>query len=292
MQPTDLVVDVFLLLRDSFFGASMQPAPFELRQKRNTQDDPLDEYISRLLEAGLKDAACRKAPGPLITPDLVVYRPVLCDGQPRETLVTDTTRILGLEVKKLERTASGGIARSTGLDYNTTPPCGTVQVYAADDSPLRVRGYYLFVAQEAAPEGKFILSAMALCDGDILNADFDLYLSIVSQREKQLGLGTYGDGVNRQRPMLIFANPLGARDLDQTATLVTASAADDRIRLVYRVVRTTTSGDLSHFYAFRKATDVPSGWQVQTLTDPFPQPKNRVVQTQSRGRFRLPIHVQ
>ena len=34
-----------------------------------------------------------------------------------------------------------------------------------------------------------------------LNQDFDLYLAIVGAREKQIGLGTYGDGVNRQRPM-------------------------------------------------------------------------------------------
>jgi hypothetical protein len=133
---------------------------------------------------------------------------------------------------------------------------------------------------------------MALCDGDILNADFDLYLSIVSQREKQLGLGTYRDGVNRQRPMLIFANPLGAHEFDRTATVVAASADDERIQLVYHVIRTTAAGEPSHFYAFRKASDVPAEWQVQTLTDPFPLPKNRVVQTQSRGRFRLPIRVQ
>jgi len=61
MQSTDLVIDVFLLLRRSFFDVGMQPKPFDLRQKRNTQDDPLDEYISGLLETGLKDAVCRKA---------------------------------------------------------------------------------------------------------------------------------------------------------------------------------------------------------------------------------------
>jgi hypothetical protein len=167
-----------------------------------------------------------------------------------------------------------------------------VQVYAADESPLKVRGFYLFVAQEQTPGGQFLLSAMALCDGDILNADFDLYLSIVSQREKQLGLGSYRDGVNRQRPMLIFANPLGAQELDRAATVVTTGAEDERVQMVYHVLRTTAAGDRSHFYAFRKASDVPAGWQVETLTDPFPLPKNRVVQTQSRGKFRLPFHVQ
>jgi len=118
----------------------MQPIPFKLRPKRNTQDDPLDEYISKLLEQGLIGAVCHKAPGPLISPDLVLYRPELCSHQPRAKFASDTTRIVAVEVKKLERTETGRIARSTGLDYNTTPPCGVVRIYAADDLPFGRQG--------------------------------------------------------------------------------------------------------------------------------------------------------
>jgi hypothetical protein len=289
MSYSDLVVDAFILLRDSFFETNIEPIPFHLRDKRNTQDDPLDEHISRVLERGLKDATCQKSPGPLTSPDLVIYRPELCSGQPRETLVNDTSRIVAIEVKKLERTATGKIARATGMDYNTTPPCGTIRAYDADDSPLDIKGFYLFVAQEKIADQEYLISALALCDGDVLNEDFDLYLSIVSQRHKSIGLGTYGDGANRNRPMLIFANPLGASQLDRQATVVTQYQKDERIGLMYRIVRTAVNQSSREFFAYRKTSDVPAGWQTQTLSDPFPQPQSRVSTTQARGKFRLPI---
>jgi hypothetical protein len=291
MSYSDLIVDAFLVLRNSFFDNSMRPVPFHLRPKLNTQDDPLDEFVSNLLGQGLTDAVCQKAPGPLITPDLVLYRPELCKHQPREDLANDTTRIVAIEVKKLERTRSGRIARSTGLDYNTTPPCGTVRIYAADDSPLDIRGFYLFVAQDTTADNRYVITALALCDGNVLNEDFDLYLAAVGRREKQIDLGTYGNGVDRQRPMFIFANPLGAQELDQQATLVSADLANERVRLAYRIIRTNAEGNQRQFHAYRMTSDIPDGWEVQILTDPFPQPNTRVSQTQPRGRFRLPIEV-
>ncbi len=291
MSPTDLTVDAFILLRNSFFDSTLQPVPFGLRAKGNTQDDPLDELVSKLLQEGLTDVVCHKAPGPLINPDLVLYRPELCNHEPREELVDDPTRIVAIEVKKLERTKGGKIARATGLDYNTTPPCGTVRIYAADDSPLDIRGFYLFVSQETTANNQCVITALALCDGNILNEDFELYLAAVSQREKEIDLGTYGNGVDRQRPMFIFANPLGAPQLDQQATLVSVELANERVRLAYRIIRTTSKGNQRQFHAYRMASDIPDGWQVQTVTDPFPQPNARVPQTQPRGKFRLPIEV-
>ena len=290
MTISNLVVDAFLVLRDAFFNEDMQPVPFFLRDKRNTQDDPLDEFISELLSNELQDAQCIKSPGPLISPDLTIYRPELCEDQPREALKDDLTKIVAIEVKKLERTKAGGIARASGMDYNTTPPCGTVRVYDAQDEPLDIRGFYLFVAQEDVANGK-IISALTLCDGNVLNEDFDLYLSIVSQRQKEIGLGTYGDGVNRNRPMLIFANPLGASELDHEATVVAGQLSDERVGLVYEIVRPTANGGTHKFFAYRKVGDIPEKWDVQTLNEPFPQPKTRVVQTQSRGKFRIPINV-
>jgi len=187
----------------------MSPPPFPLRDKRNTQDDPLDEHISGLLARGLSEqATCLKAPGPLITPDMVILRPDQCDGLPRDVLASDLTRVVALEVKKLERTGAGSVARTSGLDYNTTPPCGTVRVYDRAGQPLDVRGFYLFVCQERAEASSGVcrLSALALCDGNLLNADFNYYMSIVGERRKKISLGTYGDGVDRTRPMLIFSN--------------------------------------------------------------------------------------
>ena len=52
-----------------------------------------------------------------------------------------------------------------------------------------------------------VVRVKAVVDGNILNDDFNLYLSITGERTKRIGLGTFSDGVDRARPMLIFANP-------------------------------------------------------------------------------------
>jgi len=215
-EHTDLTIEAFTILREHFFNQKGMPKSFPLREKRNTQDNPLDEYICGMLRNHLQDSECVPSPGPLISPDLVLFRPSQCNGVPRAALRNDLTRIVGIEIKKLERTKSGSVARQSGLDYNTTPPCGTIRVYAANDNPLDIRGFYLFVCQEQEPgaENTYQLSALALCDGNMLNEDFDLYLSAVGQREKEIGLGTYGNGANRHRPMFIFADPLGTPELD------------------------------------------------------------------------------
>ena len=222
---TDLSVEAFLALRHRFFDAEATPISYYLRDKRNTQDDPLDEYVCEILETNLRDGIeVAKASGPLITPDMAIYRSALCDHAPREDLRADLTRLFGLEVKKLERQATGGIARASGMDYNTTPPCGTVRVYDRGGDALDIKGFYLFVCQEAVSNEQQIykLTALALCDGNLLNEDFDYYTLIVGQRSKEIGIGTYGDGANRLRPMTIFSNPLGAPFLNHQSTLIHA----------------------------------------------------------------------
>ncbi len=294
MPLTDLTIEVFLILRHAFFGKNGAPKTFTLRDKRNTQDDPLDEYIAKVLSRQLKGIICQRSPGPLISPDFVIYRPDDCLGMPRSALQSDSTRIVAVEVKKLQRQKSGQVARSTGLDYNTTPPCGTVRVYDADDAPLDIRGFYLFACQEQTGKGTYFLSALALCDGNVINADFKLYLSSTGQRQKGIGLGTYGDGFNRQRPMMVFANPLGAAQLDHATTLVgdaPASEVDARLGLVYQIGRTIPEGGQGFFFAYRAPNDIPRGWEVQHLLDPFPKPLTRVATTQARGRFRLPLRL-
>jgi len=289
---SDLTIDTFFILRNAFFGADGTALPFTLRDKQNTQDDPLDAYIAQLLARDLHDATCLKSPGPLISPDMVLYR-AACQQMSSAALKQDPSRIVALEVKKLGRERSGQVARSTGLDYNTTPPCGTVRVYDADDKPLDIRSFYLFVCQEKAGEDRYMLTALTLCDGYALNADFKLYLSITGQRQKGTGLGTYGDGINRERPMLVFANPLGAAQLDRSITLIHQADAmvevDPRLGLVYEIGRTIPEGGEGLFFAYRSVGDIPSGWEAQRLLNPFPQPINRVSGTQARGKFRLPI---
>jgi len=289
----DLTAGSFLILRNSFFGKGAKPRPFRLRDKRNTQDDPLDEYIHRLLSDPLPaDVDCLKAPGPLITPDLVVLRPEVCKAAAKATLASNLTHIVAIEVKKLERTQSGTIARPSGMDYNTTPPCGTVRVYDSSGAALDIRGFYLFVCQETVRNqaGKYRLSAFVLCDGNLLNEDFDYYLSIVGERVKEIGLGTYGNGTNRTRPMLIFSNPLSTIQLDHGVTLI--HSRDDlerdvsQLRQVGFIKRTIQGGGTNVFYCYRLADDVPEDHRQFKLLDPFPLP-TRTEKTQPRGRFRL-----
>jgi hypothetical protein len=290
---TDLAVEIFLLLRNKFFDAKGNPVYFPLRDKRNTQDDPLDEYISEILKRDLpSNASCIKARGPLITPDLVVLRSEICKGSTPQQLQDDLSRIIAIEVKKLERAKRGMIARESGLDYNTTPPCGTVRIYDSANRPLNIRCFYLFICQEpdVRRKGYFRLTALVLCDGNVLNQDFNFYLSIVGERTKQIGLGTYKDGFNRQRPMLVFANPLGAKEMDRHITLI---HPDKRLCERYKNLslsnimrRSISEGKFNEFYCYRFDKDIPTDWKVSTLVDPFPVPE-RETKTQPRGKFRL-----
>ena len=255
----------------------------------------LDEHISKILKAGLKNADCVKASGPLITPDLVLLRPELCRGISNFILHNDLTRIVGIEVKKLERTGTGIVARASGLDYNTTPPCGIIRVYDVENRPVDIRGFYLFVCQEpiSGRINTYQLTAMVLCDGNVLNQDFSLYLSAVGQREKKIHLGSYKNGADRTRPMFIFANPLGTPELDHFATLVHPSqdleSSNQDLKLVYRLLRSSEKKE-HEFYCYRVKSDIPQVHTVIDLKDPFPTPF-RMTRTQNRGRFRLPVKI-
>ena len=293
---SDLSVEVFLALREHFFDAGATQKRYTLRDKRNTQDDPLDEYICRVLQAALPRGARVEASGPLVTPDLIVYRPSICSQASRADLRARPERILAVEVKKLERGASGVVARASGLDYNTTPPCGTVRVYDLDGNDLDIKGSYLFVCQEPKEDasGGYGLTALVLCDGNLLNEDFDYYTSIIGRRSKEIGLGSYGDGANRVRPMLIFSNPLGAPFLDRRSTLIHARAdleveypALRRIGVIERSIPGETSsgsGEARAFHCYRDRRDVAAGTEPFHERDPFPMPR-RSRKTAARGRF-------
>lgn len=288
---TDLPATTFLALRDHFFNADKVPVPFSLRPKRNTQDDPFDEMLSTEVLAGLPDVRCERASGPLITPDMVLLRPELCAGSPAPKLVDALDRIMGLEVKKLERTKGGPVARASGLDYNTTPPCGRMRIYDKAGSTVDIRGFYAFVCLESVEE-QLVVTALAVVDGDLLNSDFDYYLSIVGQREKEIGLGSYGDGADRTRPMLIFGNPLGIEELSRGACLVHPSpnleGSFQELRRVYEIQRTIhDSEEVRRFHCYRFAADVPEAESVEILHEPFPTPRSRSARTSPRGRFRL-----
>ena len=275
-------------LRQQFFAPDGSPKPFQLRDKLNTQDDPFDEFLAGDVFADLENLVCARAPGPLITPDMVLYRSDL----PVER-ADDLEQMVGIEVKKLERTAQGGVARASGLDFNTTPPCGRIRVYDATSAPIDIRCFYLFVCLEAVSKkpNEAVLSAFVLVDGNVLNEDFDLYLSITGERTKRIGLGTFADGADRTRPMLIFANPLGVTELDQAATLIhaddTLPDSVDGLTRVFTLRRSVSGGGSRIFACYRDSRDT-LGEPLRELVDPFPTP-TRDTRTKPRGRFTLPF---
>ena len=287
-----LAVGAFMRLRQQFRNEDGMPVRFHLREKRNTQDDPFDEFLSNEVFPRIPGATCVRSPGPLITPDLALFQPVgLVAKEPGE-MVIGSSSVLAIEVKKLERTTAGSVARASGLDYNTTPPCGKVRVYDSADAAVDVRCFYLFVCLETVDNDRAV-TALSLVDGDILNADFDFYLSIVGERSKQIDLGTYKDGANRARPMLIFSNPLGIRQLDRRFTLIHKSPElaerYDSLVAIHRIVRSTDQ-ESALFHCYCYVRDEPVGRGMTTLVDPFVVPK-RDTRTQPRGKFRLPFLV-
>lgn len=294
----ELPVEAFLVLSEHFFPRGKGRLHFSLREKRDTQDDPLDKYICRVLGRGLGEGATvEESTGPLVSPDMVVYRPTTCAGASRAELSTSEQSVFGIEVKKLKRTASGSIARASGLDYNTTPPSGFLQVYDTDISAIKIKGYYLFVCQESVQDQKHMhrLSALVFCDGNILNEDFEFYLEITGRRTKQLGLGSYRDGTNRLRPMLVFPNPLSATELDHQSTLL--HARDDlekeygelvKVGIIERKVPRIKDELIRKYFCYWMKDDETITKELFSLIDPFRSPRMSTRTTQ-RGRFIVPI---
>lgn len=286
----NLAAQVFIVLRDMFFDKAGSPRKFDLREKRNTQDDPFDEYIAASLDEKLKDLGvrCQRSSGPLISPDMAVYTDA--GDIYFENAFNNPDAIIGIEVKKLERGTNGAVARPTGMDYNSTPPCGKIRIYSSEDKPMEVKGYYLFACLEQDNSGQYFVSAMTLCDGSILNDDFDLYMQITGSREKGINIGTYGDGANRNRPMLIFSNPLGSDLLDHKISLISGVDLGEKlggIRLSWRFIRKDIQGTDHVFFTYLDERDLPDGHVVIDVQEPFPTPRNRVSETQGRGKFRL-----
>ena len=241
--------------------------------------------------AGAVPGATVTKAGPNTCPDLAVYRKDACEAVTRDMLRTDSARIVAVEVKKLKRVKNGPVARATGGDFNSTPPCGTVRIYDEDDKPLDIRAFYLFVCQEthASKPGTYFLSALVLCDGDVLNANFDFYLETVQPRAKATQLGSYGDGAVRNRPMIIFPNPLGSPALNRQVTLIHAvpTLESAELRLIGQIHRTMLDGSTREFWCYRASLDVADPAAPTIWKDPFPTPKKPKMG--SRGKMRVKL---
>ncbi|MBT2382396.1 hypothetical protein [Streptomyces sp. ISL-11] len=292
VRPGDLPAMAFTILSEAFFDDRGRSVSFHLRDKRNTQDDPFDEYVTDLLHEQLPaEVIVLRADKPLVSPDAVIASPEEYELLRAGGVDYDPGAIFGLEVKKVDLGRNGKPARSTGLDYNSTPPCATVRVYAEDGNEIRIPGFYLFVALEGNEEGGMVqVHSMALVAGAALNKDVDLYDRITGTRTKQIGLGTYGDGANRVRPMLLFSNPLGWEWMLGAATLISErnDLADyQSLAHVRDMTRTVSPGVFELFHCYRLAKLSPP--VEETAHDPFPQPSKRKEETAQRGRFGIDL---
>jgi len=286
MNNLDIPTRAFIALRKHFFDDDMNPTDFFLRPKKNTQDDPLDEYIAASIFSVLK-LECHRS-GPLVSPDIVLFDAAKnVDGD-------NTNSILAIELKRVSRTSSGAVSRASSIDYNSTPPCGKVRVYN-NKTPLDIRSFYLFVCSENpfGDSARTRITAMSLVDGNLLNENFSFYLSVTGERKKKIGLGSFGDGIDRARPMITFPNPLGVRGFDKAATLIhpdhTLADKDKNIQMVNIIERVKRDGTVRSFYCYRLAGDMPVDSDVAYLGDPFEIPDNRNTKTKQRGKFNISI---
>jgi len=281
-------VDAFLALRNHFFDEDTSSVEFFLRQKRNTQDDPLDEYIAEnvLSTVGVE---CERS-GPLISPDIVLF-----DSSKKESFdQNNINHIMAIELKRVSRAKNGSVSRASSIDYNSTPPCGKVRVYAEQDV-LDIRSFYLFVCSENQCDdvARTKITALALVDGNLLNEDFGFYLSITGERKKKIGLGSFGDGIDRARPMITFPNPLSVSGFDGAATLVhpddSLEEKYDNLKMVNIIERVKAGGKVSSFYCYRLIDDMPEDHESVWLGDPFDIPDKRNIKTRQRGKFRISL---
>lgn len=182
------------------------------------------------------------------------------------------------------------------MDYNSTPPCETVRVYSSRNEEIIIPAYYLFALLGQMGEGQAYVETMALVTGSALSKDTDLYDRITGKRKKSIHLGTYGDGADRQRPMLVFANPLGWPWMQGKATLI--SDRDDlhvesgelaNVRQITRAWQFPNEGNsrLERFHCYRLA--VLDSRYEGSVHEPFPTPKNRKEETAQRGRFKIDL---
>jgi hypothetical protein len=288
---SDIISEAFLLMRNNLYDIDCNPIQFYLRPKKNTQDDPLDEYLSTNILSKLENVITKKAPGPLITPDVILFRPNATNANIHE-FKYDINRIVGLEVKKIEKTAKH--ARISSMDFNTTPPCGTIRIYDKDKSPLDIRGFYLFLCLEKSSKDKsrVIASSLILADGNLLNDDFNFYLSIIGERKKKVGIGSYKDGINRSRPMLTFPTPLGIPELANKVTLIhpspSLSLVQPELKIAY-IIKRTKDEEENLFCCYQKISDLPIGWEPEIIINPFHIPKKRNTKTHQRGKFKLDL---
>jgi len=197
---SNLIPKVFYTICHHFFLEDGTKKQFKLESKSTIMSDPFVEYIGDNILAEFKNIEYILAPSH-ISPDLAFYNSI--------------DDIFGIEVKT-SKTKSGDI------NFNSTPPCGKIMIEFNDEEKI-IPAYYMFVQLNSVENETniFEIGTMMLVDGDFINSDFELYLEAIGVREKRIDLGSYGDGMDRQRPMFVFPNPLGIAGIrSERSTLI------------------------------------------------------------------------
>lgn len=169
--------------------------PIDLRPPKTTgtvQDDPFDQWTGDTLRERMADHDVLHA-GALTTPDLVVR----C----RTSLLA-----IGIEVKKVDETASGKDSRGLTLDYNSCVPCGRMEV-KINGKITSIPTFYLFAL---ISHDKSSLVTATLIDGDFLNDNFELHKQGKTMNTSSYGHGAYGEASVRARAMYNYPNPLNS----------------------------------------------------------------------------------
>lgn len=201
---SSLLPRVFYTICKHFFSEDGTKLRFKLQSKSTVVSDPFVEYLNEnvfkdIKAISKKDVKCIVAP-PHLSPDLAFYE----EKKVKKAKVP--VELFGIEVKTSK-------SKSGDINFNSTPPCGKVVVDVNGKEEI-MPCYYLFVQltsldEEDEENNIFEIGTMMLIDGDFINSDFELYLEATGVREKRIDLGSYGDGMDRQRPMFVFPNPLG-----------------------------------------------------------------------------------
>lgn len=266
---SSIIPRVFYILCEHFFSEDGTKRKFKLSSKTTVVSDPFVEYLDENIFSKIKfkknKIHCIVAPSH-ISPDLAFYED--------ENGTTDN--LFGIEVKTSK-------SKSGDINFNSTPPCGKILLEVNGEDAI-VPSYYLFVqltSSNDTEDNMFEIGTMMLIDGDFINSDFELYLEATGVREKRIDLGSYGDGMDRQRPMFVFPNPLGIPGVrSERSTLISKNRyasfeCDDEIGMVAILNR-----DGQKFFAYQA---------VRKLSGPF---VNVSRSTATKSRIKLKVKTQ
>ncbi len=264
-----LLPRIFYKICKHFFAEGGEKLKFSLDNKTTVVSDPFVEYLDNNVIRGIKSTKGSEikytvAP-PHLSPDLVFFEEEVLEDS------INPLELFGIEVKTSK-------SKSGDINFNSTPPCGKVVVDVNGKDEI-IPCYYLFVhLTPLEEENMFEIGSMMLIDGDFINSDFDLYLEATGVREKRIDLGSYGDGMDRQRPMFVFPNPLGIAGIrSERSTMISKERFKsidfkDEIGMVATLDRNNKK-----FYAYQA---------VRNLVGPFVN-VTRSTATKSRNKLKV-----